>query len=296
MSVTIPKRLDPVEQGDETIKSCSDIRNYIEDGGREIFVDMSNMTDFTLAGVIYLAACIDSKKRENHQIVSSVKGNFPDDEAVASEFVESGFFHGFKTNIKSLPPPKASWTRARFRKVASIKAAELVEFSEEHVQLTKLQKNAISQNLVECMTNTHNHARGRELDPSKNEGAEQWIAGVMCKDNEAFFAFVDLGVGICNSASVMSYFDKIKNIMVNYGQEKLVRDVFKGVLGSSTELKGRGLGLPRMMRDAKYGYLENLKIRTGKVEGDIVKMQFRETKSEMRGTIITWSASEVGGQ
>lgn len=51
-----------------------------------------------------------------------------------------------------------------------------------------------------------------------------------------------------------------------------MRDAFEGKIALSTGKPGRGLGLPRMRRDAQSGNLQNLKIRTGKVEGDIVEM------------------------
>ena len=69
--------------------------------------------------------------------------------------------------------------------------------------MDKAQRNAIWQNLVECMTNTHNHAKCMEvpkpthLANRKKKEHEEWMAGVMCDDGIAHFAFVDQGVGIC---------------------------------------------------------------------------------------------------
>ena len=60
--------------------------------------------------------------------------------------------------------------------------------------------------------------------------------------------------------------------------------VLDGKIGSSTGQPGRGLGLSRMRRDAQSGYLQNLEIRTGKVEGDIAKMQYRKVKENFNGT------------
>jgi len=97
--------------------------------------------------------------------VSTIERNFPRDKSVASEFSKSGFFRNFEVDENLLPQPKASWTRQREKKVESRKAAMLVEFAlENDVHMTQKQKEAIWQNLVECMTNTHNHAKGRDCN------------------------------------------------------------------------------------------------------------------------------------
>jgi len=274
-----PQRLDPIEQSDETVKACNLIREYRESGGKEIFVDMSSMKEFTLAGVIYLTGAIETKNNHSKKIpVSTIEGNFPRDKSVASEFSKSGFFRNFEVNENLLPQPKASWTRQRERKVESRKAAMLVEFAlENDVHMTQKQKEAIWQNLVECMTNTHNDAQGRDWN-FEDGNPEQWIAGVMCSDGKAQFAFIDMGVGICQSVQADDYMTKIRNTISGYGADKLVRDAFEGKIASSTGKPGRGLGLPRMRRDAQSGNLQNLKIRTGEVEGDIVEMKFRKTR------------------
>ncbi len=213
-------------------------------------------------------------------------------ESVASEFIESGFFRNFTIEGQQLPQAKASWISQREKKVGSQKADKLIKFANENnIHMPQEQKNAIWQNLVECMTNTHNHAKGKDGNPSGDGDTEQWVAGVMCREGEAQFTFIDMGVGICKSVQATNYMTMIKNTISGYGPDKLVRDAFDGKIGSSTGRPGRGLGLPRMRRDAQFGYLQNLKIRTGKVEGDIAKMQYRKVKESFNGTIISWSAS-----
>ena len=298
--VVLPVRLDPMINDHETVAACKNIIRHVEDGGKEVFVDMSAMSEFTLAGVIYLSASIDRARKNNGNPPTLVRGNFPDDERATSEFLESGFFHGFSKGNRHLPPPKASWTRARERKVASRKAAELVDFAQSRVDIPHVQLNAIWQNLVECMTNTHNHARGRSISQSRTqeveEPAEQWIAGVMCDNGIAYFSFVDLGVGICESVQAKSWLGQARDTLVGYGPDNLVRDAFRGILGSSTGERGRGLGLPRMRRDAQRGLLQDLHVRTGLVEGNIAPMSFRRVAEDLQGTILTWTASANGGQ
>ena len=298
VTIIIPERLNPMECGSKTVKVCDQIRNCVEKGGINLKIDMSEMKEFTLAGVICLVASINSQPRG---VVSNNKtfihGNFPSDSKVASEFVGSGFFQGFTTaEGEKLPSSKATWTSAKERKVASQKASELVEYIEPSVDIPQRQKNAIWQNLVECMTNTNNHAKGRKASDSRTTIPKKWFAGVMCKDDIAHFAFVDLGVGICDSVQAKTFLARVGKSLVGYGDEKLVQEAFQGVLGSSTGEKGRGLGLPRMRHNAESGLLQRLQVRTGRVVGDVENMKFRKTTEIFNGTIITWSAFLDGDQ
>ena len=297
ITIVVPERLDPMDSSSGTVEVYDRIRKCVETSGNEIYVDMSAMKEFTLAGVICLDASIKSwQKRSVGRQQSYVRGNLPNNPRVASEFMESGFFQGFTANGTELPSPKASWTSAGETKVASQKAIELVEFVGPIVELPQRQKNAIWQNLVECMTNTINHAKGREVSDSEIMSHERWFAGVMCKDDVADFAFVDLGVGICDSAQAKSLLNKLGKPLSRYGDKKLVREAFEGVLGSSTRKKGRGLGLPRMRHNAEKGLLQRLQVRTGRVIGDVESMKFESTNGNFNGTIITWSAFADGGQ
>ena len=301
--VSIQRRLDPMRAGTRTIRACNHIRNLVRRRGAQIFVDLSSMEEFTLAGAIFLSASIDGMGRESPIVrrgpKSMVSGNMPDKSRVASEFWASGFFDGF-AGTANLPPSDAVWTRAKERIVVAKKAEQLVDFAESKIQIrSAAHRRAICQNLVECMTNTHNHAGRKRVVSSKNEDANteihsEWIAGVMCKDDTAYFAFVDLGVGICGSSAVQGLLREVGRTLQGYGPDKMVKKAFEGELGSSTRERGRGLGLPRMRRDAQTGLLEDLQIRTGKVEGHIGKMTFRKVSENMPGTIFTWTASGQG--
>lgn len=302
--IKIKRRLDPMWAGTQTIRACNYIRKLVRRGGERIFVDLSNMEEFTLAGAIFLSASIDGVGVENPVSrkgpKSMVSGNMPANNRVASEFWASGFFNDFTDGTAGLPPSDAAWTRARERIVAAKKAEQLVDFAESKIRIkSSAHRRAIWQNLVECMTNTHNHAGSRRVkskdgDNAATEVHSEWAAGVMCKGEIAYFAFVDLGVGICGSTEAQGLLRKAGITLHRFGPDKMVKKAFEGELGSSTKERGRGLGLPRMRRDAKAGLLEDLQIRTGKVEGKIGEMVFRRVSENMPGTVITWIASSQG--
>ncbi len=277
--VVFEGNLDPVEDDSATVANCEKIRQHLKND-RPVFVDISGLTGFTLAGAIYLAASLTHSSSR-----SLVRGNLPANKTVASEFLESGFFSGFKLQDGRLPSPRGSWRRRQQHEVAAEIAEELVDFANRGIEVEPEQARAIWQNLVECMTNTRNHAT------LKGETHEvPWIAGVWCNNGIAHFAFVDEGVGICGSTEAQSWL-KFKGLsLLGYGPDRLIKDAFEGSLGSSTGERGRGLGLPRMRRDADAGLLQNLCVRTGRATGRIDKMVFRKAKEHLRGTVLTWMA------
>lgn len=271
--------LDPVDDDSATVSNCEKIRDLLRTN-RPVFVDISRLTGFTLAGAMYLSASLDHSSGR-----SLVRGNLPATKTVASEFLESGFFSRFKLQEGRLPTARGSWRRHQQQQVAAEIAAELVDFANQRVGMETNQAKAIWQNLVECMTNTRNHAT------MKGETHEEpWIAGVWCDNNTAHFAFVDKGVGICGSAEAQSRLKSLGRTLSGHGPDSLVKEAFDGSLGSSTGERGRGLGLPRMRRDADADLLEDLSVRTGNVTGKIQRMDFRRVKENLRGTVLTWMA------
>ena len=284
--ITFDGKLDPLDPDSSTVANCERIRGLLK-GGCPIFVDIGGMTGFTLAGAMYLAASLEHSDGR-----SLVRGNFPRIKSVASEFMESGFFENFTMSPgRQLPPAQGAWRRHTHKQVTARVAAELVGFADERVGLEPGQRNAIWQNLVECMTNTRNHAT---MDKD-HVPVEPWIAGVWCRGSVAYFAFVDQGVGICGSTHAKARVKYLRSSRLGHEPDRLVREAFEGVLGSSTRDRGRGLGLPRMQRDASSGLLLDLGVRTGRVIGKIEKMTFRKEKTHLRGTVLAWRAVGTNG-
>jgi hypothetical protein len=139
------------------------------------------------------------------------------------------------------------------------------------------------------MSNTHNHARGRraELTPLK-----RWHASVYCEDDVAYFNFLDLGVGILNSTESRNYLRRAGYKLFDYGQPRLLVDVFRGIIGASAEIPGRGFGLQRMREAAAAGLLPQLRVLTSGVAGEVATMKFDTVPIAFRGTIFRWTTRQ----
>ena len=257
-------------------------------------MDLSKVETFTSISLLVLRAIMDARSRAPD---TQVGGNLPLEPSVATEFKASGFFSGFAKAPPDLPPPRGLMLNKSHSMVYSKVAAELVDFASERIKITKQCADASSQNLVEVMTNTHNHAgTKRNGQGPRRQQYERWWASVYCRDGIAYFNFVDLGVGILNSVPAKSFVRQLQKsgVMSSVGRSNLLKNAFEGHVGSATRKPGRGLGLPRMRKHAKEGRLLRLQVLTLDVVGSVVDLDFRSASSSLRGTVFRWQSGENG--
>ena len=69
-----------------------------------------------------------------------------------------------------------------------------------------------------------------------------------------------------------------------YGPKQLLGGVFRGTIGASAEIPGRGWGLPRD-RSSK---LPELCVVTGPVVGTVSDLAFREIDAHLHGSLLRW--------
>lgn len=248
LSLPAPETLSLFDEPDETLRYCNTLRDHLTQPGMKIFLDLGNVQYFTSDALLLIRAIMDSRARH-----AQIGGNLPQDPTVASEFKASGFFDGFEKPPEDLPPAKGLILKKSNYTVRTKVAAELVDFAKEHVPITKECTNACFQTLVEVMTNTHNHAgdrrpvkRRKPVRHQKQRFPQKWFVSVYCRDQTAYFSFIDLGIGILNSAPAKNMLRRVGASLSSYGRTSLLKDAFNGIVGSATGKPGRGLGLPRM--------------------------------------------------
>ena len=289
-----PRKLDLFDEPDDTIKYCNQLRQALTRQGTTVFMDLSAVEEFTSDSLLVLRAIMDGRRAPG----TYVRGNLPFDPVVASEFKASGFFEGFSKPPANLPPPKGLMKKASDHTVYARVAAELVGFASQRakVTLTRECRNASSNSLIELMTNTHNHAGyGQYGNGTEKPRQEQWWASVYCQDDVAYFSFVDLGVGILESAPKNLLRMLKNNVLVSLaGRSRLLTAAFtEGRVGPATGERGRGFGLRRMRKDAMEARLTKLKVLTSDVAGSVAGLNFRSTSHSLRGTVFRW---RIGGE
>ena len=298
ISLKAPRVLKLFSQPDETLAYCNKLRSYLARPGATVFLDFGDVESFTTDALLLIRSAMDSSSRARQ---THVRGNLPSDPGVAAEFKASGFFAGFAIPPANLPEAKGVMLKRSQNIVYSRVAAEIVDFARRYVAVTTPCANACSQNLVELMTNVHNHAAGKKTRGKewRRRHRKTWFASVYCRDGKAYFNFIDLGVGILKSAPARTLARRIQKtgMVTRYGHSRLLSDAFRGLVGSATREPGRGLGLPRMRKDARQEKLSKLQVLTSDVIGTVADLEFRPMNESLRGTAFSWRAGEeTGGQ
>ena len=286
LNLRAPETLSLFDEPDQTIRFINKLRRYLASSGTTVFLDLSNVRHFTSDALLLIRAIMEPEYRADH---TQVVGNLPIDPIVASEFKESGFFSsGFAKPPDNLPLPKGLILEKSGDTVHAEMAAELVEFAERYVPITDRCAYACSQTLIEVMTNTHDHAGDWVHVRGHRCLLQKWFVSVYCQGEIAYFSFIDLGVGILKSVPVRTMLRRIGASIPSYGPISLLKATFEGKLGSATGRPGRGLGLPRMKRDADENRLLDLRVLTSNIVGSVSDLDFRSGSYSLSGTVFRW--------
>jgi hypothetical protein len=141
------------------------------------------------------------------------------------------------------------------------------------------------------MANTREHAQSRNFNVKRNR--KNWWAAAAFDDQkgEAYFACVDLGVGIFNSLQVRSFrrrFFRGAGILSN---ADLLQSILRGRIESTTGVPFRGKGLPAIYEAARSGRIRELVLLSNDAYANVDRDDYREISPPFEGTILAW---EVG--
>ena len=192
--------LSLVEHPEETLRFLTALTGHLLSHGRRVAIDFSDVERVSSDALLMIRALMDWGKGK----YLNVSGNMPRHPEAAGKIASSGFFVDFFRPPTGLPPPRGLMRRASDLIVKSEVAAELVDFALAHSTISGEVARASSQALVELMLNTNNHAK--RAGASKKE---HWHASVYCQDGVAYFTFVDLGVGLLNSAAPRDFLRRV---------------------------------------------------------------------------------------
>ena len=283
-----PRVLNVFGELETTITFCNRLQQSLSKRQRKVAIDLSAVIRVSSDALLLIRAVIDQAKGRG--TLFSVAGNMPSDPQVAAKMKESDFFRGFTNPPRGLPPPQGIMRGKRDKLVESEIAADLVQFARDHAAVSDDTARASFKTLVELMSNTHNHAESRRRGKLAH-GTIDWSVCAYCENDVAHFTFVDLGVGICQSAGARQFLRRVGTNVLGYGRARLLKDVFHGLVGASLDIPGRGRGLPTMKRYTDDKMLLDLKVLTSSVAGSVQDCQFSETPESLRGTMFSWRTS-----
>lgn len=163
-------------------------------------------------------------------------------------------------------------------------AKAVVQRLREWLSLERSETKPIYKILIECMTNTKNHAYATPVMVNK------WYLMAYHERDSVQFVFLDNGLGIAKTLQ-RNWKDLFKGI---FSDEKLVKSALEGrILRSQTGQEKRGKGLPAIRQVAQNIFIEKLTIITNKAKNDCKNDLDFKLGTEFEGTLLTWKIKKV---
>jgi hypothetical protein len=175
-------------------RCASVLHNLLDPWSNKIFFDMEGVTKLTPDAILLLSASIRNLSGRG----IFVQGNYPLDPLANEAIRQSGFDDYFNKHARQQPHSRGQMVCEDRLDVDSKRAEaklakKLIDFASDQ-QGVPPRLQCVYGHLVDCMTNTHEHAA---IDP----GTERWWASVFVDKDRGCdcFTFLDLGVGIFES-------------------------------------------------------------------------------------------------
>lgn len=278
-----PKNFSLIGNTNEVLKYFKDAEKIFKRGDNVGF-DISKVDVLTSDALALLVASI---KDPDFTHGGSYKGNTPEKPDLEKLFMESGFgdhvSHHWerKTNSSNNLLHKETHNKVEPRIAEAAFRTGL-----RHVK-KKLPFEPLYNTLIECMSNTNNHAN------LEKRGKCKWWLYVFSdpKRKVAAYSFLDLGVGIFKSAVVQDKLKKMLKGSILYPYVNLVDDLLDGNIQSRVDDEDqriRGKGIPEIVGHAKLDDFKAFYIITNNVKVDLKTRAREELKYDLDGTFLYW--------
>ncbi len=281
LPLTAPTDFSFVNNCDEVLEYMENARNTINQG-KQIIFDFSDIDKLSPDGIALL---ISNVKDKGFNRGVQIKGRDPKKQELKQMFEESGFYdHVYPVVPRHKNPNNMLLHKITRHRTEPVLAKEICEKATLHT-LGQIKKfPPLYDILVECMTNTHNHAN------LKQKGVHDWWIFHYCPLNStiSYFAFIDLGVGIFRSIAVRNYVNSVKIKLGFKANVDLVNDLLEGKITSRTGLEIRGKGFPTIYQHTKNPAIKNFVLISNDVYANISSGIYKETKAEFKGTFLYW--------
>lgn len=256
-------------------------RNY----GKNLFIDISNITELTIDALMYLLAIINNLN-ENFNNKYSFSGNFPKDPKIRDRFHESGFYRFVKYRGKDpLVRNKDNVQIVSGENSDVYLAKRIASFVSSKAKVPQNYCRFIYCLLVELMSNTHKHAynnTNRVLYP-------RWYCYAEYDKRECIsFTFMDTGEGI--PSTVKKNFSEKLDILKIKEENRYVISALDGEFRTATKKPYRGKGLPRIREFCSSEKIKDMQIITNKANVIVNKQSYvgKDMAIPLTGTLYYW--------
>lgn len=280
--VIAPSNFSLINNTADVLKYFSDAFNLLKNKNN-VLLDIGDIDVLSPESLLLLVASVNDKNfLHNYRVV----GNEPKKKDLNKLFTESGFYEYVNANGRF----RKSEDSNLHKEVSNTPDPKIVlDFSLiglRNVFENEKPYHPLYEILMECMTNTSNHA-----DPEREGAVKCWLyAYNNTEKHTTNYVLLDLGVGIFGSFKFKYYIKKIaKNIFpsnVDY-----VDDLLSGNIGSTVKKDNeiRGRGLPIIVKYAKEERnLEDFYIIANDVKINLKTGERVSLPYSLMGTMLCW--------
>ena len=277
-----PKSFSLIANTNEVLKYFDDAEKRLR-GGENITFDITNVSTLTPDTIALMVASVNDSDFYHE---GNLSGNVPQKSDLAKLFNESGFHEHVSTRGYFVTNKNNLLHKEMNKKVVSSIAKDASLTGIRHVFGNEKPFEPLYEILIECMSNTNNHA------VLHHRGKCNWWLYAYSEPNEKVtsYSFLDLGVGIFKSAVVQ---EKLKNLFkgtVFYGNIKLVDDLLAGRLQSRVDedKEIRGKGIPQIVEHSKSDNFKSFYIITNDVKMNLKTGERVQLSYSLNGTFLYW--------
>lgn len=285
--LSAPKSFSLIENTDDVLKYFNNAEKKLKNGNN-VTLDISNVTILTPATLLLMIASINDADFVHDSLIS---GNAPKDDNLRQLFTESGFYDYVKARRAFVRSEGNLLHKEVNHVVASDIAKKASLTGIRYVFKNETPFEPLYEILVECMSNTNNHAN------LHLRGKCNWWLYVYNEPNKNItsYSFLDLGVGIFKSVVVQNYLKNLLKGVSLYKNINLVDDLLSGKLQSridETDKDIRGQGIPQIVEHANSDHFKSFYIIANDVKINLKTGDKKQLKYKLNGTFLHWELQE----
>ncbi len=283
ISVTAPSNFS-------LIKNTNDVLAYFHKAerllkkGENVYLDIKNVESMSADTVALMIANVNHREFMHE---GQVTGEAPRKNELNKLFMQSGFYDHVAVHAGFA---KKSEGNLLFKKVSKIVendiAHQAAKLGKIHVYGYEKIFDLLYDVLIECMSNTHDHA------DNENQAQYFWWLYTHNYPNQCRtgYTFIDLGVGIFKSLIVDGYIrNKIKGTPLLKNVD-IVPELLSGTIQSrkTKDNEIRGKGIPEIVAAASDPAFTEFYIISNNVKIDLKTGKAEELKYSLDGTLLYW--------
>jgi hypothetical protein len=279
-----PQKFSFINNTNEVLTYFNDVRDFIK-RKQSVFLDISEITELTPDAITLLISKLSEK--ESKKVI--LHGNAPEQPTLRKMFIESGLYNFVNSRgIKQVSKKNKLWKHSTNNEVKGEMTADAINACKDLFKQKGINydTDSLYNLLVEAMSNTMNHADG------KISNLDWWLYYYLDEQNDTIkFSFVDLGIGIFESASFDTYKKYAKHIY--QGNRLLVKPFLEGKIISSrkTDNEISGKGVKQIIDCANLKEFKKFIIITNDLKIDVKTGESEELSNNFAGTFIYFEIS-----